>query len=136
MNWRRLDLKARFGEQIDGAWKFAWESAYDGMHRDPGNAVFRGSDAGNHTVLYFTPAASWLAQTFGARPCSKPSAGGMTLVAGDDRAWEIYFPHGAARRALGTQTPTIFAVSEPDAVFRLFEPTHPFQAPEGMRWHK
>jgi len=91
MSWTRLDLQMGYDEHIDEAWRFAWESAYDGMKPEASNAVFRSSSAGKPPVLYFSPAAAWLAHTFGAEPCTKPPPSGITLIAGDERAWDIYF---------------------------------------------
>lgn len=43
-------------------------------------------------VVYFSPAAGEVARKFGAGPCIKPAPAGLTLVAGDERAWSALFP--------------------------------------------
>ena len=40
---------------------------------------------------YFTPSSQLLAESFGATPCAKPPAQGLSLVAGSERARRIHF---------------------------------------------
>ena len=42
-------------------------------------------------VVYLSPAAGALAETFGALPCGKPAPAGLRLFAGDERAWSALF---------------------------------------------
>ncbi|MGH6753638.1 MAG: hypothetical protein ACREDP_15870, partial [Bradyrhizobium sp.] len=46
----------------------------------------------NVVTAYFSPAAKLLAESFGAKPCEKPSITGLGLLAGDARCWEWFFP--------------------------------------------
>jgi len=57
-------------------------------------AVFLRHDLETNVVtVYFTPSASILADTFGARPCEKPTPErGLSLLAGTGDAWETHFP--------------------------------------------
>ncbi|MFN8382329.1 MAG: hypothetical protein U0V02_10335 [Anaerolineales bacterium] len=43
-------------------------------------------------IVYFSPAASELADAFEAEPCQRPSRDGLGLLAGDDTCWAILFP--------------------------------------------
>ena len=43
-------------------------------------------------IAYFSPAAGEVAQAFEAQPCEKPSRVGLTLLAGEQLAWSIFFP--------------------------------------------
>jgi hypothetical protein len=46
-------------------------------------------------MAYFSPAAAQVAQSFEARPCSKPARAGLGLLAGDERSWSVLFPESA-----------------------------------------
>ena len=41
---------------------------------------------------YFSPAAAALARAVDAEPCGRPSAQGLSLLAGDEAAWATWFP--------------------------------------------
>lgn len=41
---------------------------------------------------YFSPASIELAQAFDAEPCEKPSANGLSLLAGSEDSWLLLFP--------------------------------------------
>lgn len=41
---------------------------------------------------YFPPAAAGLARAIDAEPCARPSAQGLSLLAGDEAAWTTWFP--------------------------------------------
>ena len=45
-------------------------------------------------MAYFSPAAEQVASAFGADPCARPERAGLTLLAGDERAWSVLFPEG------------------------------------------
>ncbi len=45
-------------------------------------------------MVFFSPTAAGVAQAFDARPCNKPARAGLTLLAGDERAWSALFPEG------------------------------------------
>jgi hypothetical protein len=116
MRWYRLDLLDGFTEHIDQAWQTAWDAAFADEKPDPGNAIFRKERPGGGSVLYFTPAAQLLAESFGAKPCKAPSRGAIGLVAGDERAWDIHF-------AAPDSPASGFWPTQPGD---KFEPTHPF----------
>lgn len=106
MEWFRLDLLPGLGEDGDHSWQVAWSVAYEGQATDPGNALFRQSRsaAGKGAVLYFTPQAAELAETFGARRCAAPPPDSLCLIAGDERAWLLHFPAIPAGRVLRKPT--------------------------------
>lgn len=43
-------------------------------------------------IVYFPPALELLAQQLQASHCAAPSANDLGLLAGDNRAWTIWFP--------------------------------------------
>ena len=43
-------------------------------------------------IAYFSPAAHEVARVFNAKPCQKPNAAGLGLLAGDEEAWSALFP--------------------------------------------
>jgi hypothetical protein len=43
-------------------------------------------------IAYFSPAAREVAGAFDAEPCAKPARAGLGLLAGDERAWSVFFP--------------------------------------------
>ena len=46
-------------------------------------------------IVYFSPAASELANAVDAGPCERPSAHGLGLLAGSEDCWSALFPgHG------------------------------------------
>ncbi len=40
-------------------------------------------------LLYLTPAASGIAESIGAHPCGTPARSGLTILAGQEEAWEL-----------------------------------------------
>jgi hypothetical protein len=109
MRWYRLELLEGEDEHIDEAWVTAWEVAMTEQEEvDPSNAIFRRPRQRGGWILYFTPTARLLAETFGATACEPPSPDGLSMVAGDARAWQIHFP------------------GSPVAESRQFVPTQPF----------
>ncbi len=42
-------------------------------------------------TAYFSPDCAEIAQGLGARPCNKPPKAGLSLLAGDERAWIALF---------------------------------------------
>jgi hypothetical protein len=55
-------------------------------------AVFSGNDQQGNVIVYFSPSASDLAKMFGAQPSEKPPREGLSLLVGDARAWEYFYP--------------------------------------------
>jgi hypothetical protein len=56
-------------------------------------AVFSRYDlAANLVTVYFSPGAEVLAKAFGAQPSAKPNSERLTLLVGDARAWDLFFP--------------------------------------------
>ena len=55
-------------------------------------AVFTRNDK-NVITVYFSPSAQGLAQLFKATPCDQPSSTDLAMLAGDTRAWKIFFPN-------------------------------------------
>lgn len=51
----------------------------------------------NLVTIYFSPAAANLALTYGATPCDTPRSAGLSLLAGDQRAWDFLFPEGISK---------------------------------------
>lgn len=43
-------------------------------------------------IAYFSPAAVEVAKAVEAQPCVKPERTGLSLLAGDERAWSKLFP--------------------------------------------
>lgn len=111
-----MELKSGIEEHVDEAWQAAWEAANDGEEADFSNAIFRAIGCHEALTLYFSPTAQLIAETFGAKPCDKPAATGMSMVAGDERAWEIHF---RGTRGGPAKTPLAVLTAEP------FEPTQP-----------
>lgn len=91
MRWYSLGLAGGIKDIDKGAWQLAWEVSQAEAGSDPGNAIFRKVGADNQLILYFSPSSQVLAESFGARPCAKPSPSGMELFAGSERAWRIHF---------------------------------------------
>ncbi|GEM_PF-2532576 len=136
MAWYSLTLTQGVDGLIEDAWKLAWEVARSANALDYSNAIFQKPGPGRYEVtIYFTPSASLLAASFGAKRCEKPSVLGMSLVAGDDRAWEIHFGgkplRPAMERALRPPPPIFLEPTDPPMHFEpthpsgAFEPTHP-----------
>jgi hypothetical protein len=62
----------------------------------PGDmAIFTRSDSEGRlhceVTALFSPSAAEVAKTFDAQPCVKPSRLGLSLLAGDESAWEKLF---------------------------------------------
>ena len=118
MSWYSLNLLEGVAELVEDAWKLAWEVARAGHEADYSNAIFRKSRPGDQLTLYFSPTARLLAETFGAQPCARPSPTGMTLIAGDERAWQIHFGRVFARSAVDP-----FAPTRPSSLGELSDPS-------------
>jgi hypothetical protein len=91
MNWYNLGLAGGIKNISEGAWQLAWEVSKAGTGLDHSNAIFKKAGPDSRLVLYFTPSSQLLAESFGAKPCAKPSPAGLSLVAGSERAWQIHF---------------------------------------------
>jgi hypothetical protein len=127
MSWYILELKVAEGELVGDSWQLAWVVSRGTGEDDPGNAIFQKQQPGRGIALYFSPSARLLAETFGAKPSAKPSPAGMTLVAGDDRAWTIHFADLSQRPAMTSRFPQKyssrhFARTEPSRLFATTEP--------------
>lgn len=107
MRWYSLALMEGVGNLVEDTWKLAWEVALSGGEADRSNAIFQKRGPGKRQTLYFSPAAHVLAETFGAAPCDRPSPTDLTLVAGDERAWQIHFGRVFARPATGRFVDTV-----------------------------
>lgn len=62
---------------------------------DDGAAFIRHQSEGRlhcEAMVYFSPSAATLARHFDARPCAKPPAVGLGLLAGGPLAWHSWFP--------------------------------------------
>jgi len=46
----------------------------------------------NMVTVYFTPASHSIAEAFNTTPCEKPSSDDLSLLVGDFRCWEQFFP--------------------------------------------
>lgn len=101
MRWYSLALMEGAGDLIEDSWKVAWEVARLESEPDFSNAIFQKRGPRGRLTLYFSPAAHVCAEAFGAAPCDRPSPTDMTLVAGDERAWQIHFGRVFARPATG-----------------------------------
>lgn len=137
MTWFSLNLKAGVDEIIEDSWQLAWQVARSGDTLvDYSNAIFLKAGSGESgPTIYFTPSARELAGTFGAKACDKPLAKGMTLIAGDRRAWEIHFEGEPGRPVMefvvGRDPSQFVESSRPELHFEAthpsmkFEPTQP-----------
>jgi hypothetical protein len=96
MTWYSLVLAEDNQDLSEAAWQLAWQVSQAETHHDHGNAIFKKTGPDDRLVLFFTPSSQLLAESFGATPCAKPSAQGLSLVAGSERARQIHF-----RRAFG-----------------------------------
>jgi hypothetical protein len=74
----------------------AFAAAYAEAGRPSGMGVFirHESEGRLHCEVkaYFPPAAAALARAVDAEPCGRPSAQGLSLLAGDEAAWATWFP--------------------------------------------
>lgn len=52
----------------------------------------------NMVTVYLSPACESVAMAIEAQPCERPDSEGLSLLVGDQRAWEILFPDAAAPR--------------------------------------
>jgi hypothetical protein len=78
----------------------AFEPLFSAAGRRPDMAVFARAESEGRlhceVIAYFSPAARQVAEAFAARPCERPARAGLGLLAGDERAWSVLFPEGAA----------------------------------------
>jgi hypothetical protein len=89
MAWHSWQMKEDEGVSED-TWRRLWDVAA-ASGPDYTNAVFARSEPSGEVMLYFTPAARLLAESFDATPCAKPERANLRLVAGDRRAWQVHF---------------------------------------------
>lgn len=98
MTWYSLGLAVSIKDTSEGAWQVAWEVSRAETGHDDSNAIFRKIGPDKRLILFFTPSSQLLAESFGATPCEKPSATGLSLVAGSERAWRIHFGRACGLR--------------------------------------
>lgn len=98
-SWYGLHAAEGVGELVEDVWKLTREVSQFSGESDYSNAIFQKTRPGEAPTLYFSPATAPLAEALGAMPCNRPSPSRMTLVAGDERAWQIHFGRVFARRA-------------------------------------
>ena len=56
-------------------------------------AVFSRHDVEKNVItVYFSPSAFELATMFNGKPCDKPPREGLSLLGGDQRSWENFYP--------------------------------------------
>jgi len=120
VSWYQLELKGGLDDVTDRAWREVWKVAYEHTPGDPTNAIFRARRGGG-SLLYFTPTAADLAQTFGALRCKKPSSEKLVFVAGAAEACEVHFPRRIISR-LAVLTPVFDKTSS----FLSTQPTSAF----------
>jgi hypothetical protein len=99
MRWYSLDLLNGVSEAVEDTWKLAWAVTQSFGEPDCGSAIFLQRGPRDRLTLYFSPEAHELAEAFGAVPCQRPSPAGMTLLAGDERAWQIHYGRVFGKRA-------------------------------------
>ena len=46
----------------------------------------------NIVTVYFTPSSQKMANSYNATPCDKPSYDDLSLLVGDARVWDIFYP--------------------------------------------
>jgi hypothetical protein len=64
----------------------------------PEMAVFTRSEEGRlhcEVIAYFSPAAVSVAEKIAAAPCTRPVCAGLSLLAGDEKAWSVLFPENS-----------------------------------------
>jgi len=58
-------------------------------------AIFVRQESGGRlhceVVVYFSPAATQVAEMVGATPCNQPALDGLTLLAGTEQSWTLWF---------------------------------------------
>jgi hypothetical protein len=91
VSWYSLGLAGGLENISKAAWQLAWEISQTECGPDDSSAIFKKIGPDHRLILYFTPSSQLVAETFGARRCSKPSPSGMSLVAGAEGAWLIHF---------------------------------------------
>jgi len=91
MTWYSLVLAEDIQHIAEEAWQLAWEVSQAESRHDHGSAIFKKVGPDGRLVLLFTPSSQLLAESFGATPCAKPPAQGLSLVAGSERARRIHF---------------------------------------------
>jgi hypothetical protein len=96
-SWYSLDLTEGVAELVEDVWKMAWEVSQSVGEPDYSNAIFQKIRPGKRLTLYFSPTAGLLAEAFGASACDRPSPADISLIAGDERAWQIHFGRVFAR---------------------------------------
>ncbi|MFN3332054.1 MAG: hypothetical protein ACK47M_06060 [Caldilinea sp.] len=88
----------------DGMWadsaaeeiKALFQSRFEAADRPAAMAVFTRHEEGRlhcEVVAYFSPASGEVAQALSASLCPKPVRRGLTLLAGDERCWSLWFPN-------------------------------------------
>lgn len=96
MTWRSWRMQDDTDNVSEDTWRALWDvAAAAGL--DYTSAVFARTEPAGEVMLYFTPAARLLAESFDAGPCDKPARAGLRLIAGDRRAWQAHFGETVGR---------------------------------------
>lgn len=72
-----------------------FSSAFEAAGRPRAMAVFVRHESGSlhcEVRIYFSPAAAAVATACGATGCARPSADGLSLLAGSNDSWPALFP--------------------------------------------
>lgn len=73
-----------------------FQRTFESSGRPPEMAVFTRSESEGRlhceVIAYFSPAAWQVAVACDAAPCNTPVRSGLSLLAGDERAWSLLFP--------------------------------------------
>jgi hypothetical protein len=98
-HWFSLNL----GDGISASMPLAeieelFQKAFMAAGKPSDMAVFTRSEEGRlhcEVIAYFSPAAVGAAGVFDAELCARPVRAGLSLVAGDEKAWSVLFPENS-----------------------------------------
>ena len=83
------------GESLDHI-KAIFLSAYQGASDSKEMAVFMRHESEGRlhceVKIYFSPPAEDVAKAVGAIACNKPASEGLSLLAGTEESWSVFFP--------------------------------------------
>jgi len=83
------------GEALDHI-KALFLSAYEGVEDSKEMALFMRHESEGRlhceVKLYFSPPAADVAKAVGAIACRKPASEGLSLLAGSNESWSVFFP--------------------------------------------
>ena len=76
--------------------KSVFNSEYEKANESKEMAVFTRHESEGRlqceVKVYLTPASIIVAEAVGATPCIKPSADGLSMLAGSEACWSVFFP--------------------------------------------